>query len=243
MRLRFILGLILLCVALQFIAKALNGMLPILQEAAQYPASNQMLAAIRGKQPPQPTQLQKQPLPIKIVPPSAKFSQALAHLKKNKPKEKRTKTIKAAKPVVQAPEKPQNESAFMQITLEDIRPPVKNTALGPEASARLESFLRKKRADHAQLTQETGDLFGKEAQQAVIKVLTADERASLENARQAQSAADYAERQEKTDQKTSAALAAIFEKHKKDFNRRLSDNSPSWNNFFKKVNNFQKAAN
>lgn len=242
MRWRFILGLILLCVALHFIAKALNGMLPMLQEAALYPASNQMLSAIRTNQPPQLKQPQKMP-PVQIVPPSAKFAQAIARLKKNKPKEKRTKTIKAAKPVAQAPEKPQNESSFMQITLEDIRPPVKNAALGPEASARLESFLRKKRADHAQLAQETVDLFGKEAQQAVIKVLTADERASWDNARQAQSAAEYAERQEKTDKKTSAALAAIFEKHKKDFNRRLSDSSPSWNNFFKKVNNFQKAAN
>lgn len=244
MRLRFILGLILMGVALQFIAKTLNGVLPMLQEAAQYPVSGQMMAMmakrpVLPRQPVLPKQTQKN-FPAKPVIPTAQFAKAAQRLKKQLKKET---SVKLINPSDETQTPPQNNSAFMQITLEDARPPVKNTALGPEASARLEKFLNKKREEHAQLARETAELFNKDAQREVIKALSADERESLANAREAKSAADYAARQEKTDKKTSAALAAIFEKHKKNFNRRLNNNSPAWNSFFNQVNNFQKAAN
>lgn len=215
MRLRFILGLIILGVALQFIAKTLNGVLPLIRETARYSASSRMLQPVIN------LQTQTAPPPRIITP---------QKLKTPRPKE--------------MPKKPETppESAFMQITLEDLRPPVKNAALGAEASARLETFLIQKREQNAQLADETGTLFGREAKQKVINVLVEDERASLANARESKTAREYADRQKKTDAQTDARLTAVFEKYKKQFNSRLNENSPAWNDFFKRVNDFQKAA-
>lgn len=230
MRLRFILGLILLGIALQFIAKTINGVLPMMKEAAQYPVSHQALQQLGRSQPPAGT-----------PPQTAALSQVAQQLKV---KFKKEKAVKWISPADASNNSSQSSShAFMQITLEDIRPPVKNKALGPKASARLETFLAHKREQNAQLAKETETLFGPEAQQEVIAALVNDERESLANARTATSATDYATRQSNTDQKTSVALTAIFEKYKKQLNHRLNKNSPAWNEFFKRVNSFQKAAN
>lgn len=228
MRLRFILGLILLGVALQFIAKTLNSVLPMMQEAAQYPVSRQALQFPLRKPAPKP-----QPKPSRL-------STAARRLTKWIQKEKPVKLVNPAEKML--PQQKDSGNAFMQITLEDLRPPVKNNALGKEASARLEAFLVQKRHENAQLADETGALFGEEAKKEIMYILAEDEKASLANARQSKTAQEYARRQEKTDEKTSKKLAALFEKYKKQFNRRLNENSPAWNDFFKRVNNFQKAA-
>lgn len=228
MRVRFILGLILLGVALQFIAKTINSVLPMMQEAAQYPVSRQALQQL-GKHPAAATPSQ-----------TAQLFQAAQQLKI---KFKKEKAVKLVSPADTSKNSSQNSGkAFMQITLEDSRPPVKNPALEKGASARLEAFLAQKRAQNAQLAKETETLFGPEAQQEVITALVNDERESLANARTAKSAANYATLQEKTDKKTNTTLTAIFEKYKKQFNNRLNKNSPAWNEFFKRVNNFQKTA-
>lgn len=228
MRLRFILGLILLGVALQFIAKMLNGMLPMMQEAAQYPVSRQALQFPLRKPAPKP-----QPKPSRL-------STAARRLTTWIQKEKQAELVNPAEKML--PPKKDSGNAFMQITLEDLRPPVKNDALGKEASARLEAFLVQKRHENAQLADETGALFGEEAKKEIMYILAEDEKASLANARQSKTAQEYARRQEKTDETISKKLAALFEKYKKQFNRRLNENSPAWNDFFKRVNNFQKAA-
>lgn len=225
MRLRFILGLILLGVSLQFIAKTLGGVLPILQEAALYPASGRVLQL--------PLKQQKQTTtPARLTPAANPFKIWF-------PKEKPPKPVTPAK---QTAPPADSGNAFMQITIEDLRPPVKNESLGKEASARLEAFLLQKQKDNTLLADETGALFGEEAKKEIMYILAQDEKDSLANARQSKTAQEYARRQEKTDGNTSKKLAELFEKHKKQFNRRLTENSPAWNNFFKRVNDFQKAA-
>ncbi len=228
MRLRFILGLILLAVALQFIAKTLSGVLPMVQEAAQYPAGKQAFQLMQKRMP------ERQP---------AKEPSFLA--KTSRQLKERLKTIKPVKLVNPAEPQAQNEDsghAFMQITLEDSRPPVNNKHLGAEASARLDAFLREKRVQNAKLADETGALFGKDAKKEIIYILAEEEKESRANALTSKTAQEYAKRQEKTDKKVSAQLTAVFEKYKKQFNRRLNENAPAWNEFFKRVNAFQKAA-
>lgn len=229
MRLRFILGLVILAVALQFIGKTLRGVLPMVQEAAQYPAGKQAFQ-LPPKRPPERMAAKE---------PSA-LTKAARKLKES------FKTIKPVKLVnptdLQEQKTGDSGRAFMQITLEDVRPPVHNKHLGAEASARLDAFLSEKRAKNVKLTNETGTLFGEQAKREVIYILAEDEKASRENARTSKTAQEYAQRQEKTDEQISARLAAVFEKYKKQFNRRLNENSSAWKEFFKRVNDFQKSA-
>jgi len=227
MRLRFILGLIILAVALQFIGKTLRGVLPMMQEAAQYPAGKQLFQPA-GKRPSER--------------PAVKSPSVLAKtFQKTKEQFKSIKPVKLIDPAMKSKPNADSGRAFMQVTLEDLRPPVHNKHLGAEASARLDAFLREKRLQNARLADETGALFGNNAKQEVIYILTADEKAGWDNARTSKTAQEYARRQEAADKKTSARLAAVFEKYKKQFNSRLNENSPAWNEFFKRVNNFQKA--
>lgn len=230
MRFRFILGLIILAVALQFIAKTLGGVLPMMQEAAQYSAGKQVFQ-LPIKYPAAKTPAEKPSFVAKTI------HKIKTRLENNKP----IRLVSSAAPAP-IPHEADDGNAFMQITLEDIRPPLKNKALGEEASARLDAFLREKRVKNVRLAEETEALFGKEAQKDVMYILVQDEKESLNNARQSKTAQDFARRQEKTDKKISAKLAAVFEKHKAKFNRRLNENSPAWNDFFKRVNDFQKAA-
>lgn len=227
MRLRFILGLIILAVALQFIGKTLRGVLPMMQEAALYPASRQAFRLAKKQTPEQ----------VSITRPSL-LAKNLREIKEH------FKPIKPVKLLRSAKSREQNGNSgnsFLQITLEDFRPAIHNKHLGPEASARLDAFLREKRVKNAYLAEETGALFGNLAQQEVIYILTEDEKASRDNALTSKTAQEYARRQKQTDQKISAQLNAVFEKHKKQFNSRLNENSPAWNEFFKRVNDFQKA--
>lgn len=226
MRLRFILGLILLGVSLQFIAKTLNGLLPIMKEASLYPASARILS--------QPFKRQRR------LPPPVRHSTTFQHFQMWFQKRKPPILINPADQTL--PPQTSSDNAFMQITLEDLRPSIKNTDLGEEISARLEALLIQKQQDNALLADETGSLFGEEAKKEIIYILTQDEKDSLANARQSKTAQEYRQRQEKTNRNTSKKLANLFEKHKKQFNRRLYENSPEWNNFFKRVNDFQKAA-
>lgn len=228
MRFRFILGLIILAVALQFIAKTLSGVLPLMREAAQYPAGRQMF------------QLPSNPPAVKTAGKKSVFSETLRTLRNRFKPNPSAKLVNPAD--LHKEEDISDGNLFMQITLEDARPPLKNKYLGEEASARLDAFLHKKRAENVRLAEETEALFGKEAQKEVMYILAQDEKESLDNARHSKTAQDFAKRQEKTDKKISAKLAAVFEKHKAKFNRRLNENSPAWNDFFKRVNDFQKAA-
>lgn len=223
MRLRFILGLILLGVSLQFIAKTLTGLLPMVKESALYPASGRVLQL--------PLKQEHAP-PARLTPTAKLFKMWF-------PKEKPPKPVT---PTKKTPPPADSGNAFMQIVLEDFRPPVNNTALGKDASERLEAFLLQKQKDNTLLADETGALFGEEAKKEIMYILAQDEKDSLANARQSKTAREYARRQEKTDGNTSKKLTALFEKYKKQFNRRLTENSPAWNNFFKRVNDFQKAA-
>lgn len=224
MRLRFIVGLILLGVSLQFIAKTLTGLLPMVKEAALYPVSGRILQ--------RPFKRQRRTPERRVT--------MLQHLKMRFPKRKPVKIVDSADKTM-SPSK-DSGNAFMQIVLEDFRPPVNNTALGKDASERLEAFLVHKRNENAHLVNETDALFGKEAKKEIIYILIQDEQASLANASQSKTAQEYALRQEKTDRNTSQKLTKLFEKYKKQFNRRLYENSPEWNKFFKRVNDFQKAA-
>ena len=219
MRLRFILGLILLGVALQFIAKTLRGVLPMMKEAAQYPISRQAL-----QQP-----LMQQPYRITTA----------ARQTQNRAETQARLVNPAGKNL---PGEKHSENAFMQITMEDLRPPVKNEALGMETSARLEAFLVQKRNENTLLADETGVLFGEEAKKEIMYILVEDEKDSLNNACQSKTAQEYINRQEKTNEKISKELAKLFEKHKAQYNRQLSKNEAAWNDFFKRVHNFQKAA-
>lgn len=230
MRFRFILGLIILAAALQFIAKTLGGVLPMVQEAAQYSAGKQVF------------QLPVKRPAAKEPPPDSSFlAKTVQKIQKRLEPAKPVRLVSSVAPAP-IPHETDDGNSFMQITLEDVRPPLKNNALGAEASARLDAFLHKKRAENVRLAEETEALFGKEAQKEVMYILVQDEKESLDNARQSKTAREYAKRQEKTDQKISTKLAAVFETHKAQFNRRLNENSPAWNDFFKRVNNFQKAA-
>lgn len=137
--------------------------------------------------------------------------------------------------------KVKNIPPFLQITMEDSRPPLQNKALGPEASKRLDLFLQKRRARNAELATETASLFGPNTQMEVINALVADEEETYKNACESQSAEDFAARQTKTDKNTKKKFNEIFEQNKKSFNRRLIENTSDWNHFFRQVNNFQKA--
>lgn len=226
MRLRFILGLILLGVSLQFIAKTLSGVLPMMKEAALYPASGRVVQLPFKQQ-------------TRIPTPHHHFS-TLQRFKRLFPKEKLVKLVTPADETLPLPKDSGN--AFMQITIEELRPPIKNTSLGKEGAAQVEAFLLQKQKDNTLLADETGALFGEEVKKEIIYILTQDEKDSLTNARKSKTAQEYFQRQEKTDRNTSKKLAEVFEKHKKQFNRRLYENSPEWNAFFKRVNAFQKAA-
>lgn len=228
-RFRFIVGLILLAAILQFSAKTLRGVFSML---AQLPEGTARYLPVK--------RITAAPKNIPASP--AVWTQAAHSAKRQfgRVKQLFARPAKQENILIFEDETPQN--AFMQITLEDIRPAVKNAALGEEASARLDAFLAQKRLDNAKLADETGALFGESAKKEVIKILLADERESLDNARQSKTAKEYARRQEKTDEKISKKLTALFEKYKKQFNRRLNENSPAWNEFFKRVNNFQRAS-
>lgn len=228
MRLRFILGLIILAVALQFIGKTLRGVLPMVQEAAQYPAGLQAFQPAEKRQPERPAAKK-----------TSLFTKTSSKLKEHF---KTIKPVKLINPAEIQDQKEDSGRAFMQITLEDSIPSVNNKYFGAEASARLDGFLRQQRAQNVRLADETGELFGNKAKQEVIYILAKSEKDSRDNARNSKTAQEYAQRQTQTDQQTSNQLAAVFEKYKKQFNSRLNEHSPAWNEFFKRVNDFQKAA-
>ena len=230
-RFKIILGFVLLGISLHFFANSLRFGLQLTQNiGVQYATQN----TGRAYQVPQP-KIQTENL----------WKSVKKQLKKFSPKEKNVKLItishetRPAKPVPSA--EPKNSASFLQITLEELRPPLKNKALGPEASERLDAFLNQRRMRNADLANETEPLFGARAKREVMRVLIDDEKESYKNARESKSAEEFAESQNKTDEKTNKKLHEIFERHKKLFNRRLTKNTPAWNRFFKQVNDFQKA--
>ena len=193
-RFKIILGFVLLGISLHFFANSLRFGLQLTQNiGVQYATQN----TGRVYHVPQP-KIQTENL----------WKSVKKQLKKFSPKEKNVKLItiphetRPAKPVPSA--EPKNSASFLQITLEELRPPLKNKALGPEASERLDAFLNQRRMRNAE---------------------------------------EFAARQNKTDDKTNKKLHEIFERHKKLFNRRLTENTPAWNRFFRQVNDFQKAGN
>lgn len=137
----------------------------------------------------------------------------------------------------------QDGTAILQIIKEDPHQTITNPHLGLDASLRLDEFLEQRYAHNAELTTEVEKLFGQQAKKEVIRILFNDEVTSYKNATESKTAQEFAQRQEKTDQITQQQLSAVFERHKKHFNSRLTRNSPDWNTFFKQVNNFERAKN
>jgi len=132
---------------------------------------------------------------------------------------------------------------ILQIINEDPHQTITNPYLGEDASMRLDEFLEQRYAQNAELTAETEKLFGAQAKREMVRVLFNDEVACYKNATESKTAQEFAQRQEKTDLHTQQQISAVFERHKKHFNSRLTRNSPDWNTFFKQVNNFERAKN
>ena len=233
-RFKFIFCLILFAVSLHFFANNLRSGLQLTQAIGmQYAAQNtrKNIPASLSDQTPNTASLWNN-----IKKQFKKLSPQKDHIKLiSISREEPLKEYVSQKPIAQ------NSSSFLQVTLEELRPPLKNKTLGPEASARLDLFLQERRARNADLANETEPLFGARAKREVMRVLINDEKESYNNARESKSAKEFSERQTNTDEKTRHKLNEIFERHKKLFNLRLTESTPAWNKFFRQVNNFQKA--
>lgn len=241
-RFKFILLLIFVAVSLHFFAKTLRTLLtlvetPARQYAAAY-ADPRATARPPRREPPGPSVTDQLSRQIR------RLVHQLSDIRpKRTPSPRRQERPPFPPPEhLPAPQAtPAHEPSFLQITLEDLRPPIRNPHLGAEASARLDGLLSARRARNANLADETEALFGAAAKREVIRILIDDERACTANAKESKSAAEFARRQRKTDETTEQKLSAVFERYKAHYNRRATDNSPGWNLFFKRVNDFKKA--
>lgn len=243
-RFKFILLLILVAVSLHFFAKTLRTLLslvetPTRQYAAAY-ADPRTTSRPHREPPPGP------PVTDQLSRQIRRLVQQLSDIRPKRTPSPRSQERPPFPPPEHLPAPqatPAHEPSFLQITLEDLRPPIRNPHLGAEASARLDALLGARRARNANLADETEALFGSAAKREVIRILIDDERACTANAKESKSAAEFARRQRKTDATTERKLSAVFERYKAHYNRRAKDNSPEWNLFFKRVNEFKKASN
>lgn len=240
-RFKFILLLILVAVSLHYFAKTLRTLLtlvetPTRQYAAAY-ADPHTVRRPRRAPPPGPSATDRLSRQVR------RLVHRLSDISpKQFPGQRPPSPMRDCMPFPPPPpDLPAHEGSFLQITLEDLRPPVNNPHLGPEASARLDGLLAARRTRNANMADETEALFGSAAKREVIRILIDDERACTANAKESRSAAEFARRQRQTDETTERKLSSVFERHKANYNRRAKDNSPEWNHFFKRVNEFRKA--
>lgn len=234
-RFRFILFLLLLGFSLHIFGKNMQKILPMVTNSVFGIESEQKVFPVHLKNP-NFSGLQTLSRPLNRMKENwenwqKKRRHTAQNKKKNTPPAEREQKTPDGKP----------ESLFMQITMEDIRPPLKNIFLGEDASQRLELFLQERRKRNTEIAEQTNSLFGKEAQKEVMFLLVKDEKESFTNAKESKSPEEFSDRQQATDVKTQKAIHKIFEKYKQKFNSRLYENSSDWNQFFKQINNFDKA--
>lgn len=240
-RFKIILFFFLLAAVVTFLAHPLRSFLTLTRETAlqQIPAQAQLQRA----DPPSHTDSLSDKLAQHTQTLTKEVSRFIADLKMPKAfafsrdtdsvgKEKRTAPL--SQPT------PEADSFLMQITNEELRPSVHNPHFDPEISVLLDNFLSKRRLYHTELAKETEDIFGEDAKQEVIVVLTEDEQACLENAKTSSSREEFAIRQKEIDQQTEQSLYEVFLRHRQDINRKAAAMSPAWKAFFKRLRDYQR---
>lgn len=229
-RFKFILVLLLLAVSFHFFARSSRQIFSLISSVFPQLSHSQAL----HRQPP----AQPQPNRLDLVELS---KQMLAPAKKMLPF-----TQKRVLPSQQSEESPQADSApeipFLQVILEDLRPPLKNPHFGPEISALLDDFLARRRQYNADLVNTTENLFGPDAKKEVVRVLIDDERATFQNAQTSQTRPEFAGRQLEIDAQTEQKLYEIFLRHRNNIEKQQNAVSPAWRAFFQRVKNYQRAA-
>ncbi len=133
------------------------------------------------------------------------------------------------------------EPSLLHITMEDERPPLENPLVGPEISALLDDFLARRRAYNSQQVQAVQTLFGTPAAQEAVRILHTDETASFANAATCQTPRAFAANQQRIDDQTEQAMLALFNRYKREIGKQ-KDVSPEWKAFFKRVENYKRAA-
>lgn len=229
-RFKFILFLVLLAVFLLFFSHTLRSFLSL--TAGSLPLSQTV---------PQPQRSSSFPLQNELRKQTHQWLQLLVQLT---PLQK-AKTYTPPAACVPPPAEPSANPAvpFLQITLEDLRPPLRNPHFPPEISVLLDEFLAKRRQYNAELVDSTEEIFGESAKKEVIAVLIRDEQASTHNAKTCKTRQDFAQRQRQINQQTSQKLYETFLRHRRDINRRAATMSPAWKAFFKRVRDYQRIAN
>ena len=230
-RFKFILILLLLAVSFHFFAQSSSQIFSLASSAFPQLSRSQTL----HRQP--PAQPQQNHLDL------AELSQKmLSSAKKTLPFPQ--KRVRPA--ALQPKESPQPSSApeipFLQVILEDLRPPLKNPHFEPEISALLDDFLARRRQYNADLVNTTENLFGPDAKKEVVRVLIDDERATFDNAQTSQTRPEFAGRQLEIDAQTEQKLYEIFLRHRNKIEKQQNAVSPAWKAFFKRVKNYQRAA-
>lgn len=147
------------------------------------------------------------------------------------------KTLPKATAATPKPEEP----SLLHITMEDERPPLENPLVGPEISALLDDFLARRRAYNSQQVQAVQTLFGTPAAQEAVRILHTDETASFANAATCQTPRAFAANQQRIDDQTEQAMLALFNRYKREIGKQ-KDVSPEWKAFFKRVENYKRAA-
>ena len=131
--------------------------------------------------------------------------------------------------------------AVMQITMENKREPIRNTHLGKANSAKLNMWLASRWSANAELTAETGRLFGEQAKKEALFILLDDEKACLDNATSSQTVKEFNPRQSQINRHTITRLNEVFEKYKQEVTRPKGI-SPEWEAFFRRLDNYRSAS-
>lgn len=232
-RFKFILVLLLLAVSFHFFARSSRQIFSLASSAFPQLSRSQTL----HRQP--PVQPQQHRLDLAEL-----SQQMLASAKKNLSfSPKRFPAIPQTEKN-SSPQKPTfpEEKPFLQVVLEDLRPPLKNPHFGPEISALLDDFLARRRQYNADLVNTTENLFGPDAKKEVVRVLIDDERATFDNAQTSHTRPEFAGRQLEIDAQTEQKLYEIFLRHRNNIEKQQNAVSPAWRAFFKRVKNYQRAA-
>lgn len=223
-RVRFIIAIIILAVALHFTAKTLRGVLEMLSLQPTVAASS---ASIPNVQSPS---LFKE------------FLKQFKRIRSASVKSKDSEKVLLVQ-VFPSPAAPvsSNTKPLLQIVNEDNKEPFSNQNLTEEISTQLEHQFEKQRAANTFLANEIRALFGVEAQQEVILTLTQAEQAQYKDAQSCKTLKEYQKKQARREKKTAQQLKRIFERYKSSFNYQTKSNTPDWNAFYKRVNDFRRA--
>lgn len=125
--------------------------------------------------------------------------------------------------------------------MENKREPIRNTHLGKANSAKLNMWLASRWSANAELTAETGRLFGEQAKKEALFILLDDEKACLDNATSSQTVKEFNARQSQINRHTLARLNEVFEKYKQEVTRPKGI-SPEWEAFFRRLDNYRNAS-